>query len=43
MDGAGGTFKHRVFRDVKSAKGSIKNTEHFAVYAGSILNGITSL
>ena len=43
MDGVGGTFKHRVFHDVKSAKRSIKNTEHFAVYAGSILNGITSL
>ena len=34
--------KHPVFRDVKSGKVSIKNAEHFAVYAGSILNGITS-
>ena len=41
-DGVGGTIKHRVFRDVKSGKVSIRNTEHFAVYAGSILNGITS-
>ena len=43
MDGVGGTIKHRVFRDVKSGKVSTKNAKHFAVYAGSILNGITSL
>ena len=43
MDSIGGTIKHRVFPDVKSEKVSIKNAEHFASYADSILNGITSL
>ena len=43
MDGIGGTSKHRVFRDVKSEKVSIKNAEHVASYVDSILNGITSL
>ena len=43
MDGAGGTIKHRVFRDVKSGKGSIINVEHFAAHADAVLNGIKSL
>ena len=43
MDGVGGTIKHRVFRDVKSGKVAIKNAEHFAEYADTILRGITSL
>ena len=43
MDGGGGTINHRVFRDVKSGKVSIKNDEHFAAHADAILNGIKSL
>ena len=43
MDSGGGTIKHRVFRDVKSGKVSIKNAEHFAAHADAILNGIKSL
>ena len=38
MDGVGGTIKHRVFRDVKSGKVTIKNAEHFAEYADTILS-----
>ena len=43
VDDVDGTIKHRIFRDVKSGKLSTKNAKYFAVYAGSILNGITSL
>ena len=43
MNGVAGTIKHQLFADVKSEKVSRKNVEHFTVYAGSILNGITSL
>ena len=43
MDGAGGSIKHRVFRDVKSGKVFITNAEHFAAHADAVLNGIKSL
>ena len=43
IDGVGDTIKHRVFRDVKSGKVSIKNVKYFTVFAGSILEDITSL
>ena len=43
MDGIGDTIRHRVFRDVKSEKVSIKNAEHFASTQIKFLNGIMSL
>ena len=36
MDGIGGTNKHRVFRDVKSKKVSIKNAEHLVLLKSSL-------
>ena len=43
IDGVGGTITHRVFRNVKCRKVTIKNAKGFAEYADAILNGITSL
>ena len=43
MDGIGGTFKNKVYRDVMFQKCLIQNTKDFAAYANKTINGITSI